>query len=194
MFEGLSFKVAAGSERARALELQHLVYGEDLGHVPHDRFDACAHLLIACADGGDIVAAFRLIGPEQRPFDIEAVINLDKVIGPGRTPALVGRLCVRRDYRKVSKQAFLQVGIFRLAYAFAQRRAITDFVLYTYPNLIAFYRGGLFELVDGTFKHPDWGDVHLMHLDLNGLEARCARSRRGLARRLFATDVPSLVV
>lgn len=194
MFEGLVFKEAVGPERERALELQNQVYIDDLGLVPTDPFDADAHFLIARTDAGDVVAVFRLVGPEQRPFDFEALVTLAEIIAPDRTPALVGRLCVRRDHRNVSKHMFMQIGMFKLAYAFAEKHGITDLFLYTYPNLIAFYRGGLFELVDRTFKHPDWGEVHLMHLDLVGLEARCAGSRDMLARLLFATDLPNLVV
>jgi hypothetical protein len=194
VFDGLAFRVAAGEERTRALELQHQVYAEDLGHVPEDSFDARAHFLVACADNGGVVAVFRLVGPEQRPFDLEAFVNVKEILAPGRIPALVGRLCIRRDHRNISKHMFLQIGLFKLAYAFAEKRGITDLLLYTYPKLIAFYRGALFNLVNRTFEHPDWGTVHLMHLDLLGLEARCAQSRNRLARLLFATDVPNLVV
>ena len=56
MFEGLTFKEAAGPERERALELQNQVYTDDLGQVPTDPFDAHAHFLIAVTDGGDVVA------------------------------------------------------------------------------------------------------------------------------------------
>ncbi len=194
MFDGLMFKVAVGEDRLQALELQREVYMKDLGHIPQDEYDAEAHFLTACSEDGAVIGAFRLVGPEQRPFDIERFVSLADLLPPGRTPAVVGRLCVRHDHRQVSRHTFIQIGLLKLAYAFAMKWDITDFLLYTYPRLIAFYRGALFETLAKTFEHPDWGVVHLMRLDLVGLEARCAQSRGGLARLLFATELPNLVL
>lgn len=194
MFEGLTFKLAEGGELARALDLQRAVYTADLGHVPRDGFDERAYHLIAYEASGRLVAVVRIVGPDQRPFDVERFVNLSDFIPAVRTPALIGRLCIRHDQRGVSKSSFIPLGMLKLACAFARKRGFTDFVMYTYPNLIAFYRGASFRRLGVTFEHPDWGTVHLMHLDLIDLEARCADSRASMARLLFATDLPNFLV
>src|SRR6185295_13253889 len=112
--------------------------------------------LIACvATSDEVVATFRLVGPHQRPFDLEQFVDLDGLIGPDRTPALVGRLCIRDDYRIVRKDTFLQIGMLKLAYLFALKRGITDLVMYTYPKLCNFYRRALFNQLGRSFRHPE---------------------------------------
>lgn len=194
LFEGLTFKVAETEERAAALDLCRQVYQEDLGHVPIDGRDDVAHHLIALDSRGDVVAGFRVVGPENRPFDFERSVDLGAILGPARSPALIGRLTIRRDHRSVRKAAFLQVGMLKLAHAFAERRGITDFFLYTYPNLIKFYRGSFFDLLDVTFEHPDWGSVHLMRMNVTELPRRCASSRSSLAKLLLDGEMPNFVV
>jgi len=194
LFEGLTFKVAEAEERAAALDLCRQVYQEDLGHVPIDGRDDIANHLIAVDTRGDVVAGFRVVGPESRPFDFEQSVDLDAILGPARRPALIGRLTIRREYRSVRKAAFLQIGMLKLAHAFAERQGITDFFLYTYPNLINFYRGSFFDLLDVTFEHPDWGSVHLMRMNVTELPRRCANSRSSLAKLLLDGEMPNFVV
>lgn len=194
MFEGLTFKVAEAEERVAALELCRQVYQADLGHVPVDGRDESAYHLVAIDSAGEIVAGFRVVGPETRPFDFEKSLDLDSILGPDRLPALIGRLTIRREHRGVRKAAFLQIGLLKLAHTFAVRRGITDFFLYTYPNLINFYRGSFFDLLDVTFDHPDWGAVHLMRMNVTELPHRCAGSRTSLAKLLLNGDMPNFVV
>ncbi len=194
MFEGLTFKVADAVERSLALDLRRVVYREEFGHVPIDDLDERAYHLIARSDNGEIIATLRVIGPDQRPFDIERYVDLAAFFPPQRAVALVGGLCIRRDHRNVSRAEFLPMGMFKLAYAFARRHNLTDFLTYVYPNLYQFYRGAFFEPLVSAFRHPTWGTVCLMHLDLRDLEARHAGSRGPFARFLFGTDLPNLTV
>lgn len=192
LFEGLTFKVAAGEECRSALELRDEVYTSDLGHVPIDgRDDAATHLVAVDADRR-VVAAFRVV--EERPFDFERFVSIDDLIGDGRNPALIGRLCVRPEHRSVRRSSFLLMGMLKLAHAYAERRSISDFFLYTYPNLIKFYRGAFFDLLGVTVPHPDWGEVHLMRMDVLALERRCATSRSAVARLLLDREMPNFVV
>ncbi len=177
-----------------ALELRRSVYQEEFGHVPADGFDERAHHLVAFNDVGQIVAAMRIVGPEQRPFDLEHSIDLTDYMPADRSPALVGRLSVRHDYRGVSRKRFLPMGMFKLAYLFARKRGMTDFLTYTYPNLYQFYRGAFFQPLIASFEHPTWGTVCVMHFDLKKFEARYSQSHQLLARFIFATDSPSIVV
>ncbi len=195
LFQGLIFKVASGEDKLRACELQHAVYSVDLGHVPNDAFEEGALYLIACAETtNEVVATFRLVGPDQRPFDLERVVDLDALIGANRMPALVGRLCVRPDYRRIRRGTFLQIGMLKLAYSFALKNGITDLVMYTYPRLRNFYRTALFRPLDCNFVHPDWGMVEVMHLDLLNLRDRYAESSDPVASLLLASDLPNFIV
>lgn len=194
MFEGLTFKVADATERRLALELRRAVYEDEFGHAPDQLLDERAHHLVACSEDGEVVAALRILGPEHRPFDIESCVDLSALLPGPRSLALVGGLCVRHDFRGVSRASFLPMGMFKLAYEFARKNRITDFLTYVYPNLHDFYRGAFFEPLVPTLEHPSWGTVCLMHLDLESLETRHARSRKAFARVLFSTDLPNLLV
>ena len=195
MFDGLTFKVANPVERSWALKLQREVYEGDVGHVPHDGYDDRAHYLIAQDVDGKVIASFRVVGPEQRPFDLEAFVDLSPLIASDRSVALVGRLCIRHSHRDVSRKAFLPAGIMKLALTFARNRGITDFVMYTFPHLLNFYRCAFFHTLDLTFEHPGYRrTMHVMHLDLIDLEHRLSQSPEPMARLLFGTDSIKLVL
>jgi len=187
---GLTYRVARPDELADVLRLREQVYMQDLGHVPVDTFDTAAYHLIACAADKGIVAALRIVGPHQRPFDFEAHFDLGDLLAQGRQPALIGRLAVRRDYRMVHRSAFVHVGMLKLSVAVARKHGITDFFLYTYPNLIRFYEDALFQLTLFNFPHPDWGLVQLMHLDLLRLASRASEATSEMAR-LIMQDIES---
>ena len=184
MFDALTFKVADEEERQLALELRTVVYTADLGHVPDDGLDESAHHLVVRVTDGPVVAAVRIVGPEKRPFDFEMLCDLGSLLSPARRPALIGRLCVRRDYRTARRSTFIHVGLLRLAIDFGHQRGFTDYFLYTYPSLIRFYRGALFECVGDPFEHPDWGQISLMRLDL--LPETAAMAMRSRLGRRFA--------
>lgn len=191
----LTFKKAASeSERERAMALQREVYERDVGHVPNDEYDRAAHYFVVLNSKDDMVATFRIVGPEQRPFDIERIRDLSTIIAADRSPAVIGRLCVRPDYRLVSAKMFLPFGVLKLIHAFATKNGITDLLLYTYPHLRNFYRSAFFREVGGTIDHPDWGRIHLMHLDLIDLAERYREADQPLARLLFHTELPSIIV
>lgn len=195
MFDGLTFKVANPLERSWALQLEREVYEGDVGHAPHDKHDDRADYLIAHDANGKIIASFRVVGPEQRPFDLETFVNLSPLIASDRSVALVGRLCIRHSHRDVSRRAFLPAGIMKLAFTFARKRSITDFVMYTFPHLLNFYRCAFFHTLNLTFEHPGYRrTMHVMHLDLIDLEQRLSQSREPMARLLFGTDSIKLLI
>lgn len=194
MFDNLVFKVATEQERRSALSLREAVYREDLGEVGFDRLDEIAHHLIACDADGDVVAAFRLVGPEQRPFDFERLLDLQTVLPPGRTPGMVARLCIRKDYRTVRRSMFVQMGMLKLSYDFSVKHGISDLFMYTFTHLLKFYRGIFFEPLGISFEHPLWGLVHLMHQDVLSLPSNCRGARSSMARALFAGDHPNFIV
>ena len=195
MFDGLTFKVADPIERAQAFELQREVYGGDVGHVPHDDFDERAHYLIAHDRKPEVVAAFRVVGPDQRPFDLERFVDLSPLIASDRSVALVGRLCIHRSHRDVKRKAILPVAMMKLAFAFAQKQGFTDLVMYTFPHLLNFYRRAFFRAVDLTFEHPGYRcRMYVMHLDMIDLEMRLSQSSEPMARFLREPGSLSILV
>lgn len=173
-----TFKEATHHERTEAIALFRQVYRRDIGHVPEDAFDPVAHHLIAKTAADEVVASFRLLGPQQRPFDIERFCDLSPHLSPEATPALLGRLSVRHDMRSMHHAVVLQLGMLKLAILFAQTRAISDLFLYAMPHLITFYRGAFFRPLDCNFFYaPLYTSMRIMQLDLRDLERRQLESK-----------------
>ena len=194
LLEGLTFKVANACERGLAFEFRRVVYEEQFGHLPIDDLDELAHHLVATNENGEIIAAVRIVGPDQRPFDLERYVELAQFIPKERIPAMIGRFCIRRDYRGVSKRSFVPMGMFKLSYAFARQQGLTDLLTYAYRNLYHFYRGAFFEPMIRGFDHPTWGTVTVMRLDLDGLEARYRESKQPFAHFLLRAKLPNILL
>lgn len=194
MFDGLIFKIADERERSQALELRRTVYEEELGHDGIDRFDEAAYHLVACDSDGNVAAALRVVGPAQRPFDFEQIVVLSDYLPDNRSPGEISRFCVLRDHRQVRSDHFIQIGMLKLAHAFARKHGLTDFVTLALPHLRNLYRIAFFQPLGAPREHPMWGRVHPMRLDLVDLEARHSQSKQPLARLLFATDLPNILV
>ena len=195
MLDNFTFKVADPVERLAALRLQAQVYAEDTGHVPADQFDESGFYFVAVTQETEIVASFRMVGPEQRPFDIERFVDLSPFLAADRSPALIGRLCIRHDHRSVSRKVFLPLGMLKLAYAFSWKHGFTDLVMYTFPHLLGFYRGALFQPLNLTFQHPGYGcAMHVMHLDLIDVERRRISSEDPSLQRLLSAEGYNILV
>lgn len=192
MFDGLIFTIAEGRDREAAVALLADTYAREHGRVPPIEPDAT--FLIARDGDGGVAASFRFLGPEARPFDFEAHVHVPELTVPGRRPALLGRLCVRPERREVRAGKFVHVGLLKLALAHARKRGVTDFFMYTFDNLLAFYRTAFFRNLDRPFDFPPWGRQNLLHLDVVGLAARCAQSDGPLARLLLDPDLPGFEV
>lgn len=194
VFEDLVFKVADEGERNLALELRKLIYEDELGPTGFDPLDGMSDHLVACERTGEVIGAFRLVGPEHRPFDFETHLDVENYLGEGRSCAMLGRMCIRRDYRPIRRAAFVQMGMLKLAHDVAVKRGITDFFMYTFTHLLKFYRGVFFQPLGISFEHPVWRQVHLMHLDVVALPERCMQSRSSLAKVLFSGEHPNFQI
>lgn len=168
----LTFEVADSEQQRLALALRSQVYAEDLGRVVNDHLDECSYHLVACAER-EVVAAVRVVGPDQRPFDCETILSeKGAALSLGPRPALIGRLCVRRDFRAARKSTALHLGLLRLTIEFGLQQAFSEYLLYTFPGLTRFYQGAFFELTGVDFPHPDWGRLHVMRLDLSNASSK----------------------
>jgi predicted GNAT family N-acyltransferase len=162
----LVYKEADAVEREELLTQRRIIFENDLGHMPDDGLDdAACHLIARSSDSG-IVAAFRLVGPELRPFDFECAYPLADFVGSGRRPAMLGRLWVRQDYRRVERSVVLFQGLMRLALRLSDEKQFSDYFLITLDRLVKFYRAARFKDVGVVFQHHGWGPVRVMHLDI----------------------------
>jgi predicted GNAT family N-acyltransferase len=194
LFDGLTFKIASPLELSGALALRREVYTTELGHDGIDDADEVADHLVACDPAGDVVAALRIVQCHFRPFDVERIVTLSDFLPANRTPAEIARFCIRPDRRHIQKDHMLHVGMLKLAISFARKRGVTDFVTLALPRLRNLYRIAFFRDLRRTVHHPTWGTVHLMHLDLPSLEARCLHSSEPMARLLIGADPPNILV
>jgi predicted GNAT family N-acyltransferase len=168
MAEDFDFRLAGPELLAEVLRFRESVYAQDLGHIPRDGNEAVASHFVAQLPSGGVVACFRLLGPEARPFDFESSVDLDRLLGPGARPALVGRLCVHPSYRNASRSIRIHDGLLRLVLRYAADQEISDLLLYTYDNLRRFYRAARFVDTQLLLNHSDWGTIHLMRRHLAG--------------------------
>jgi predicted GNAT family N-acyltransferase len=183
MRTNILFKVATSSERTEAIRLQGEIYREELGYAPDDSESPVGHYLIALDEQGTLLATARLVGPEQRPFEIEKYVDLDSLLPGAGAIALAGRLCVHPDHRKLPGSMFILAGLLKHTYEFASTQGWTDLVIYPRTELVEFYRGALFEESGVTFVDPDFGlEMHVMRLELHHLERRLSRLAAPVAK------------
>lgn len=157
-------------DRRRALALEAEVYAADHGHVPP--VEEHATYFVAKDENGDVVASFRVLGPSHRPFDLEQHADLG-FLGAARQVALIGRLCVRSDFRSAGRQATLLVEMLRVAHRHCRAEGYSDVVMYTIPRLHRFYERACFRRTGLSYRHPVFDvEVEVMHLDLDDLDAR----------------------
>ena len=194
ILEGFVFKVATDSERGAALALRSRIYTAELGSPDLDGFDDGAYHVVGLDPDDAVVASVRIIGPEQRPFDIESVFNLSAVLAPDRVPAEISRFCVDPRHRQMHRDHMLHFGMLKAVYDLATKLGITDIVTLGLPHLKNLYRVGYFSEVGMLCTHPVWGPAHPMRLDLIELRRRYAASSNALARLLLSGAHPNVRV
>jgi len=194
LFSGLILRVAAPGEREKVLQFRSVIYQEELGDPGIDRYDPSANHLIACDSGDQIVAALRVVGPEQRPFDLEQLFDLNPLLKTGSAPAEVSRFCIAKAHRHINRTEMVHVAMLKLVHAFSIKQRLTDLFTLGLPHLKNLYRVGFFSQLDVACQHPVWGRTVLMHLDLEAVRRRYQDSNNRMARLLFRTHLPNIFV
>ena len=183
------YKVANETEKLGALALRNAIYAQEREYVPGDSLDAVAYQLVACTPEREVVACFRMVTQENRPFDLESFVSLEEILASDSVPAEVGRLCVRTDYRYVAKGHFLHYGLFKISCLLAAKLGVTDFVMYTFGSLVRFYRGVHFIETGKRFFHPGYHEtMHVMRLNFRSLANEGSKPRSRLFRNLLSPD------
>lgn len=194
LFADLIFKIADENERRQALVLRSHIYGKELGNSGLDRFDESAHHLIGCDSTGRVISALRIVGPDQRPFDLEQLVDLSRLLIPSRCPAEVSRFCVDAEYRQIHRGQMVHLGMLKLLHEFSEHAGITDLFTLGLPHLKNLYRVGFFTALEIECDHPTWGPTQLLHLDLGAVRRRHEQSSSPIARLLFRTQLPNIII
>ncbi len=172
MFGALEFREALGEERSLAISLFREVYIADVGFVPTDSMDSVAHHLVALTPNGRMVGTIRLIGAEARPFPVEDHVNLAAILSADRAVGLLDHFAIAPEFRRISKNLFLQFALLKLAFEKARVLKLTDLVIYSLPSLQRLYRSASFELTELKFVFPSFGrEMSLLKMDITRLEA-----------------------
>ena len=164
--EAFTFKLSEPEEIDEVLRFRSQVYNLDLGKNPDDGFDGGACHLIVLNHIRAVVAAYRIVWPQSRPFEFEEALPLDRLVARGRSPAMIGRLCISPDYRTVKHSAVILPGLLRLASRVAASAKITDYYMCALPRLVKFYQRASFRELGVTIEHPDWGDLSIMRMKI----------------------------
>lgn len=194
MLAGFRFKRASARDVPRVLELRRSVYASDWPTVEDDAvvddLDSRAVHFLAEDVAGVICAAFRMIPPNRRPFDIEHFIKIADFLPPKRIPAEVGRLCVRHKNRNVRSDAVVLLGLLKLAYDCARELRVTDLLLKASPRLRNLYRVAGFRPLGIILRHPSYGEEHVMRLDLVALQSNPEAS--AVTKYLVTAEPPAV--
>lgn len=185
-----SFRIetATSDTLPQALALEAAVYAADHGHVPAVEAGAVYFTAGTAEDG--IVASFRILGPQFRPFEFEAAVDLS-FLGADRRAGLIGRLCVRPDFRSTARQATLPIEMLRTAFGYCRANDLTDLLMFTFPHLYTFYERAQFRRC-GEFFHTGYAtDMGVLHLDLVRLAERLAAGDRR-ALTLFGSEAAAV--
>lgn len=188
LFSHLFFRLAEGPVRDECISLRASIYSSELGHHGADEFDAQSRHVVATTAEGEIVGACRMIGPEIRPLEIEGFVDLDSLLGPKSVPAQIGGLWIAPTSRRVRTGQLLPLALMRCLLHLAQGLGVTDIVLRTHVDQVKplYSRAGFREQPELAFKHPKWGAVYVMSMNLGTLEESARRTRDPI--RLFLVE------
>jgi predicted GNAT family N-acyltransferase len=170
--------VARGSQRAAALRFRQQIFLREQGVDGTDRFDDVATHLVALNDG-EIIAAARLIGPEERPFGFEEYFNLSEYF-PNDRVAEVSRYCVREDWRDVSRGITLHYGMLKLVVACAKIERVAILIGSVQPHIRPLYDRVYFRTLGRAFQHQVYGHTTIMWLDVRDLLEGAAHPLRAI--------------
>ncbi|MBX3026195.1 GNAT family N-acetyltransferase [bacterium] len=160
----ISYQIISGVHAGAAVRVREEVFLKDFGQIGDDGKDSVGYHLLALNECGEIIAGFRLLGPEVRPFAFEKAYDLSAVVRAGAQPALLGRLFVRQDFRGATTSMQLLIGLLELGRSFAAGHSITDFYISAFGHLVRLYERAGFSNLGVEVTDDHWQTLHLMHM------------------------------
>lgn len=179
------------ADRADALSIRQRVYEAQFGTgwpKEEDVLDARAFLCVVRRPDGEAVASLRVIGPDDRPLEIESMLPLDE-LPAGARPGEMNRFAIVPESRRMSTG--IHMALFQWAFALARRDRYSHFFVVAPRDVKAIYEFLLFRPVGNrTFPHPRLDTVFCtpMVLDLHDVQVRYHEARHAFASLLERQD------
>jgi hypothetical protein len=186
------FRAVRPDELALVLGVRRAVYIDELGYdaasILADPIDERACHFVATTRGGDPVAAMRIIDSDRRPFEVERFVDIAGLLIPDGRPGEISRMCILPAFRSLTRSQFVHAGMWKLAYDHAVACGLTDFWIWSPPEIAKVYEYLGFRKVPGlVFEHPLFHNrpYQVMHVDLRSLEHEYRARRHSLTGFLF---------
>lgn len=181
------------ADRADALAVRRVVYDQRFGtpwQPEEDALDARAFLCVVRLPDGTPVASLRVIGPDDRPLEIESAMPpFDTLLGPDSRPGEMNRFCILPPWRGLASG--VHMALFQWAFAIARRDRFSHFLVVAPQDVRPIYEFLLFQPIpDTSYVHPwiDAGVCTPMVLDLRNLPSRYRAARHAFIRLLETDD------
>lgn len=189
-----TWTIAPGGDgdRADALAVRRRVYDERFGPSwppEEDVLDARAFLCVVRAADGAPVASLRVLGPDDRPLEVESELPLQDLLPTDARPGEMNRFAIVPERRPMATG--IHMALFQWAFALARRQRFSHYLVLAPRDVGPIYRFLLFDPVPGyAFPHP-WiatGVCTPMVLDLRDVGARYRAARHAFAPLLESQD------
>lgn len=186
---GIVVKIANPREREIAIARRAEIYTAELGHHGLDEYDRGAVHLVALDEGGEMLGACRLLGPQPLPTELEGFVQLGSLLPCGGYSMQAGGLWVLKHKVDLKRRIFVALALWRRALSLAAKTGATALVVRTLPRLSPYYRSvGFQSLSQALFHDPTWETATLMFRPIG--EAH--RSRGGSVRYREQAVEPAL--
>jgi hypothetical protein len=179
-------------DRADALANRRHVLAERYGRaaVPEeDALDARAFIAVVRLPDGRPVASLRVLGPDDRPLEIEQKLQVDALLPADSRPGEMNRFCILPECRRMGTG--IHMALFQWAFALARRQRFSHYLVLAPADVKPIYQFLLFDPVPGvTFEHPRVANVICtpMLLDLRDIAGRYRDARHSFTRLLEVQD------
>lgn len=189
-----TIRPGSGNDRADALQIRRDVYQQRFGtpwQPEEDALDARAFLCVVRLPDGTPVASLRVIGPDDRPLEIESALPpLAELLGRDCRPGEMNRFCILPGWRSLTSG--VHMALFQWAFAIARRDRFSHYLVVAPQDVRPIYAFLLFETIPDrpTYEHPwiDAGVCTPMVLALRDVRTRYRAARHSFARLLEVDD------
>jgi hypothetical protein len=175
------------ADRDDALDIRRRVYDERFGdgHRPDgDDLDARAYLCVVRLADGTPVASLRVVGPDDRPLEIESALPpLEDMLGPDIRPSEMNRFSILPGWRTLGTG--IHMALFQWAFSVIRRDRASHVLVLAPEDVRSIYSFLLFEPIGEQYMHPRVGvSCTPMVLDLRNMPSRYRTARPAFARLL----------
>ena len=176
-----------------ALRVRRRLYREQFGNTPladADDYDEDAvHVLTYLH--GEPVCSCRIVSQcAALGLELARYADVWDLHSEDRTYAEISRLALASEYRRITSQSFLLLGLLKTTLAVAQGQRFTDYLIWVRPPLVPLYRAlGFVDIPGRSFPHAALANtVHqVMRLDMTQFDT----NRQRPMARVYFDPLPS---